>query len=248
MTVNPYAPPTPGDETQSHFYKTVVKNLTVAELWRILSPNLFNFAIGLIVKTFRLNLPLYNAFAFADLIRVEFDAVPESVSNYFERARIDLRALGYSPLFSIFVPMLGEGELYAQVFIGPKRDRVAGCIYARTVSGMVEEVTTAVSISSRSNDGKIHTTTNSRKHLNPPPSVEWLRQTNAGMHKLDQAHTSSIGRLPWNSLVEFNIDSAWKLLIDNAEIEVDFNVGRGIYCPITDDEFAHLRKISYFSR
>lgn len=233
---NPYASPSISIEP-STYYKSVPARATFRELRR-LSPNVLMFGLFAIVKVFRLPLPINLAVAVGQQQRVPFDEVPAKIQQIFREHISEFVDLGYSPAFALTVPIIGSGENYALVFLGPRLDRVAGCLYSRSTANETDYVEAGLAITSRDQKQNVQVTTSSmHPRYDAPQRCLTEHYVGWSASDLDQRHTS---RLENHDVAPMTLDSAWQILRDNALSVAEYQYRRGLLAPITDDEHAAL--------
>ena len=234
---NPYQSPNEFSFDPSVYYKWVPTKASLRELKR-LSPNLLIFGLFTIVKAFRVQLPNNLAIAVGQQERLEFSQVPTRIHERFGDELNELDQLGYEPVFALGVPVIGAGESYALIFLGPQSDRIAGCLFSRSSANETDFIETGVAITSteQSSDRQI-TTTSMRLRYNPPARCDTEHHVDDTVSQLDQRHTQRINGV---DIVAVDPEIAWRMLSDNARYVAQCHCQRGLLTPINDEEYAAL--------
>lgn len=251
MSQNPYEAPrfdaasapegTSDDGTV--YYQTDTRKLRYAEYWRM-ARNPFEFLIASMLKTLRIRLPM--AFAFAGpggARRIDPSTVSPEARQEIARIAEPLTGLGMHYLFSYTLQSVGAVESAAACFLSADGEIVAQVIFVRTWTKLASDRKTQFALISQLADGRLLLTSGAKQELDGPKDV-YLAESLPGRSPAEvwERHRARLAEQR-QSAIMFRDEREVGLLLKQNETRVaEFNIGRGVWMPITPADVERLRQ------
>ncbi|HYG77158.1 MAG TPA: hypothetical protein VEK08_19295 [Planctomycetota bacterium] len=219
------------------YYKTDITRLTFGELWRLAPGPAFLFAA--VIKILNIKLAVPNATCRVDKLIILEPATMSKVVRPDTWKRIEeCHALGFNFEFWYTVPLIG-GEGYGAVLSSPDRRTIAHVIYSRTVADLIQELTIHC-FQSRARDGSPITTGAKKQQMMPTPGEHVIYRPGFSVAQTWDEHKDFLNRLAAQT-VPMDRAAIEQFLVDVSNRDVDFNIERGVYVPMTEAEVRELR-------
>lgn len=215
------------------YYRVDTSRLTYAECWRIAG---FGFPILAGMKLLGVGLPMDHAVAGAQsLVPIEEEDLPPAARR---RMRDLLEPLlgSFEPAFLYEGQQLQKGEGFGRVFHSPDRRVVGQVLYSR----VPPQEACVLGFMSRLEDGTLVLTVAKKREWETPPGMRMRFLPGAAPAELARAHHAHLAEACRRSPV-VACDPA-ELVLENERRSIEFNVRRGVYRPMAEEEVQALRR------
>ncbi len=233
--------PAPLENPDRIYYATEPRNATLGELWRMAPPTIEGKLGALLVKLFRLAGPPQIGIAFDDVIRCSPDDVAELQAAFHDTIPV-LAQLGFSPALAMQFSVIGDGHCSALAFLGNDPTVYAIIVYSGARATGREDTEAGLSFISR-DATTIWATSNMLQTLDTPPIFNTQHLPGSSPERLHTVHCEKIKVVSAKDLRRFDTDELWSTLRENEALITRFNLGRGVFRPMTVSEIAAASKI-----
>jgi hypothetical protein len=223
------------------YFRTDTTQLTYGELWR-LSSSWLGFLGGCVNKLLGIQTPArYAVWHEARIEVIDADWVPPAAREVLEPIIEEAQRLGARWMFYQTVPALGNLQGYAAVLLCAERNAVFIGTWSQVrITRRGRETTGSVFVS-QLHDGTLLSTTNHRRRLDTAPEIRVERWLGAPVAELADKHRRRLNQAASPPLLLHTEDDVKELLVEAKERNFGWNVSRGVYLPLTEEEYARLR-------
>ncbi len=134
----------------------------------------------------------------------------------------------------------GNLQGYSAVLTPSERNAVIVVVYARAQISGPRKARSGCAVTSRLQDGTFFSTTNLSPKFNKPPGFRVLRRRDAAPTELARRHQLALAESASPPVIIHDEEQTKNVLLEVKRRKFEWQVGRGVYVPLTDEEQARL--------
>lgn len=184
------------------------------------------------------------AIAYDSLIFIELDEVPKRALDALQTKRDVCQDLGFVEEFYYTEQVLGKMEGYGIQLANQDQTIFALLIYVKNWMAPIPVKELTLVFTSGLANGTTVSTTSSKKRLNTPSNFDVEYHRNAPVDKLYQLHQQHLGKHSDEVILSLDAIAQRDTIIQRSKLLVEFHQQRGVYIPISMNEYERLSKIS----
>jgi hypothetical protein len=227
-------------EPDQIYYVTEARNATLRELLRLSPPTVSGKLGALFLKILKPASPPQMGMAFNDPLRCSVADIPE-LTKMFDSTIRSLAHLSFSPSIAMRLPTLGEGSCCSLALLGKVPTVYANIVHSKAWANGQEYDESGLSFISR-DATTVWVTSGLARTLNSPQVFNVEHYPAHSPEILYTAHCKRIKAVPPETLRVFDIENLWFTLRENEAMITEFNIGRGVFRPMTTTEIRAITK------
>ncbi|HUY89855.1 MAG TPA: hypothetical protein VMV10_14060 [Pirellulales bacterium] len=219
------------------WYKVNPNRLTYGELWRLARHRAWPFAQAVYRKWFNVPFPATSGFAFPESLElVEFQKLPGRAREVLGEIISQAENLGFRPLFCWQRSTLGEIKDYSAVLLSADGTTLGAAIWV-TAGG--RNASASFVAGSRCEERRL-ITSNSTYTIDGPPELEKLHFPGKSIDEIVALHALRLDRRGIERIQRATETDAAERILENQQRTLAFNLARGVYEPMTQEEIDWL--------
>ena len=222
------------------YYKINSRKVTYAEYWR-LSPGL-GFFVAAIAKLFHQPINFKSGVPRIDsLVRMDSETFSGGINSLMDEKVSECLAQGLQLKFYYTIPMLGQSAGYAAAFLSLDGLITAQVMFSQSKNANTTVQVTALSLMTRLISGRYLAAGDQPKRFVSPPWVEAVSMPGRKTSEILLSHRERVSSCSADKPVPIAESELEKFIIDVNNRSVDFNVQRGVYVLMNEDEVREMK-------
>jgi len=222
------------------YFRTETRRLTFRELWRI-SSRWPVFLVACVNKVLGVRQPVRWALQHELTIRpLHTEEIPCAALRVLEPLIEQFQQSGARLAFFQSTPSTGNLKGYSAVLLPSEHNAVIVVIWVRAQISGPGTVKSGCAVTSELQDGSFFSTTNLPPAFNKPPGSRAVHLRGATPTELAQRHQEALIESGSNATRIHNEQEAINLLVEAKRRNFEWQVGRGVWVPLTAEEQARL--------
>lgn len=219
------------------WYKINPNRFTYRELWRAARRRPWPFAKAVCRKWFNVPYRATIGFAFPETLEfVDYQQLPERPRQSLGDMILQAEKLGFRFLFCWQRSTLGETKDYSAVLLSQDESTLASAMWVTAGS---PNASTRFALGSRG-EGRRLITSNSDHVIDGPPEIKQLHFPGKSIDEIATLHSLRIDRRGLEQIQNVTEREAVGRIIENQQCTLAFNLARGVYVPLTQEEVERL--------